>query len=61
MTPTIYMTSQTSLAEPAVASQLKSFRGALLAAMKKDDPSIAKVIQQLEETEANLEAFQPPT
>jgi len=49
------------LAEPAVASRLRSFRGELLAAMKKADPSIAKVIQQLEETEAKLEAFQPPT
>ncbi len=48
------------LAEPAVASKLTSFRGELLAAMKKDDPSIAQVIQQLEETEAKLEALQPP-
>ena len=49
------------LADPAVASRLTSFRREVLAAMKKDDPSIAKVIQQLEETEAKLEALQPPT
>jgi hypothetical protein len=50
-----------ALQDPKIAAQVKDFRGALLAAMQKEEPQVSKLLQQLEETEAKLEVLQPPS
>ena len=48
-----------ALADPQIAALVRDFRGALLAAMKKEEPSVTTLLQQLEEAEAKLEVLDP--
>jgi hypothetical protein len=50
-----------ALQDPKIAAQVRDFRGALMAAMQKEEPQVGSLMRQLEETEAKLEVLHPPS